>query len=254
MRASRLRCRNPGNAGLDPDPAVATVTITDNDAPEAAAEFVTTWRTTEANERITIPTITSNGEVYDYAVNWGDGSIDAGWTGDATHTYANEDEDGYEVRISGKFPRIYFNSSGDKDKILSIDQWGTIAWTSMESAFSGARNLTYAASDAPDLSGVRSMGRMFFRAEAFNGNLSNWNVSSVTYMAHMFHQASVFNGDITNWTVSNVTNMGAMFAETNFNGDISNWSVSSVTKHVRHVRWCRRLQPGHRRLDCLQRH
>ena len=81
------------------------------------------------NESITIPT---TGSGYDYAVNWGDGNIDTGLTGDATHTYATPGD--HEVRISGNLPRIYFNGLGHKLKIVSIDQWGHIAWTSMENA------------------------------------------------------------------------------------------------------------------------
>ena len=220
---------NPGNAGLDPDPAVATVTITDNDAPEAAAEFVTTWRTTEANERITIPTITSNGEVYDYAVNWGDGSIDAGWTGDATHTYATADD--HEVRISGDFPRIYFDDSNLPGKIVSIEQWGDIAWTSMERAFFGATNLAkYTATDAPNLSGVTNMSQMFHAAVKFDGNIGGWDVSNVTDMAFMFFNAKTFNQDIGGWNVSSVTNMNSMFDfASDFDQNIGDWNVSSVT-------------------------
>ena len=52
------------------------------------------------------------------------------------------------------FPRIYFNNGGDKDKLLTIEQWGTGHWTSMSSAFYGCSNLAGQASDAPDLSGV----------------------------------------------------------------------------------------------------
>jgi hypothetical protein len=38
----------------------------------------------------------------------------------------------YQVAIRGNFPRIYFNDTGDKEKIISIDQWGDVNWTSME--------------------------------------------------------------------------------------------------------------------------
>ena len=39
-----------------------------------------------------------------------------------------------------------------------------------------------------------------FEESKFNGDISNWDVSSVKYMYHMFEK-SKFNGDISNWNV-----------------------------------------------------
>jgi len=44
----------------------------------------------------------------------------------------------------------------------------------------------------------------------------------------MFH-SSTFNGDISNWDVSSVTNMRDMFYNSTFNGDISNWDINQVS-------------------------
>ncbi len=99
----------------------------------AQNEFITTWETTSASESITIPTLGS--ETYSYDVDWGDGSTSTGETANATHQYATAGT--YTVKISGTFPRIYFNNSGDKLKIKTIEQWGTVAWTSMEKVFLG---------------------------------------------------------------------------------------------------------------------
>jgi|GEM_PF-4495325 len=81
--------------------------------------FLTTWTTTSPNESITIPT-TGGGYLYDVA--WGDGTTSVNRTGNATHTYSTPGD--YQISITGSFPRIYFNNSGDKNKIKSIDQWG----------------------------------------------------------------------------------------------------------------------------------
>ena len=59
------------------------------------------------------------------------------------------------------------------------------------------------------------MRRMFFAADVFNQDLSNWNVSGVINMESMFYSADVFNQDLSNWNVSNVTNMDDMFASAN---------------------------------------
>ena len=191
--------------------------------------FVTTWKTdnpgTSASNQITIPT---NGCCFNYTVNWGDGQINTGVTGPITHTYASVGT--YTVSISGAFPTIYFNNAGDRQKIVSIEQWGDIAWTDMSNSFYGCSNLTYNATDAPDLTSVTSLFRTFELASSFNGDLSNWDVSTITTMYYLFQNATSFNGNITNWDVSNVQTMIALFAgAASFNQDISGWDVSGAT-------------------------
>ena len=193
-----------------------------------SAQFVTTWQTTTANESITIPTFT--GETYNYTVDWGDGTTATGETGDATHSYTTAGN--HTVSITGVFPRIYFNNTGDKDKIISIDQWGDQEWTSMNSAFKGCSELIGQASDIPNLSIVKDLSSMFFKATIFNQNIDNWDVSAVENMRFMFYEASAYNNDNQplNWgaKTSKVENMAGMFKLTPFNQDISDWDVSAV--------------------------
>jgi len=222
-------------------------------------EFITTWKTdnpgTSNSTSITIPTFT--GETYIYDVDWdNDGVFDEfGLTGDVTHDFGVSGI--YTIRIQGTFPRIYFNNTGDRIKIISIDQWGTGVWSSMEGAFRGAFNLVGNAMDTPELSVVTNMSQMFQGASSFNQDISNWNTTNVTNMGYMFLQnfgfnnggqplnwntssvtlmfkmfegASSFNQDISNWDTSNATNIGHMFqGASSFNQDISNWNTSSVT-------------------------
>ena len=62
----------------------------------------------------------------------------------------------------------------------------------------------------------------------FNGNLKNWNVSSVTTMTRMFYHCSRFNQDISRWDVRNVKVMTQMFQNAkNFKYEISSWNVPS---------------------------
>ncbi|WP_422106258.1 BspA family leucine-rich repeat surface protein [Winogradskyella sp.] len=200
-------------------------TITDGDT-SCSIPFTTLWQTTTDNESITIPTF--SGDIYNYRVDWGDGTIDSGLTGNAMHTYTTADT--YTVRISGTFPRIYFNNTGDSDNIIDILQWGANPWTSMERAFMGCTNLHISATDAPDLSGVTDLSYMFEGASAMNGAIGHWNVSAVTNMESMFSNAIAFNQDIGNWNVSTVTDMNNMFSgASRFNQDIGNWDVSAVT-------------------------
>lgn len=219
----------------------------------AFAQFITTWETTTVNESITIPTFP--GETYNYIVDWGDGSHPTIETANATHIYTVAGV--HTVSITGTFPRIYFNNSADRNKILTIEQWGDNKWSSMNSAFSGCSrlNITNPNIDIPnlsnafsciktfsgaltfngdiskwDVSNIINMVQMFKFARSFNRDISKWNVAKVTSMFEMFEEASVFNQNIGSWDVGKVRNMGGMFDNAKaFNQDIGNWDVGEVT-------------------------
>ena len=181
---------------------------------------------TSASDQFTIPT---TGVGYNYDVDWGDGTTSIGVTGSTTHTFPSAGN--YTVKISGAFPRIFFNNGGDKLKLLEVQNWGNIAWSSFNAAFWGCSNMDVTATDVPDLSSVADMFRMFQNASSLVGNASfeNWDVSSVTNMGTMF-SGTTFNQDISSWNVSNVTTMQNMFfGATSFNQNIGSWDVSSVT-------------------------
>ena len=209
--------------------SVYPITVTDttpivNTYP--ATDFVTTWRTDAANESVTIQVQSSL--TYDYTVIWGDGTNSTDVTGDATHPYATAGD--HQVRVYGTYPQIYLNDHADASKLISIDQWGSNQWASMNSAFRGASNMEYNATDTPDLSGVTSMQSMFRDATSFNGDLSSWNVSGVTDMSYMFASASAFNQPLNDWNVAAVTDMSDMFTSaTDFNQPLNDWNVSAVT-------------------------
>ncbi|WP_299607448.1 BspA family leucine-rich repeat surface protein [uncultured Aquimarina sp.] len=194
----------------------------------AQSEFITTWQTTTANESITIPT---TGSGYNYTVDWGDGTIENGLTGNATHEYAIADT--YTVEITGDFPRIYFANSGDKDKIRTIEQWGTIRWTSMGNAFDGCSQLILNADDTPDLSLVNDLSEMFSDASSLvdtKGSIGNWDVSTVNSMTGMFASANNFGQDLGNWDISSVTSMVSMFFRSglsteNYDATLIGWAT-----------------------------
>ena len=134
--------------------------------------FTTIWNTTNtttgssANNEITIPTHPAF-TTYNYTVDWGDGVVDTGVTGDITHAYASPGS--YTVMISDTFPAIYFNEAGDRLKIIEILDWGTIQWLTMENAFFGCENLNFDAIGTPDLSQVTTLKNMFRDCNSFNG-------------------------------------------------------------------------------------
>ncbi|MCL6296758.1 hypothetical protein M3P09_17285, partial [Gaetbulibacter sp. 2012CJ34-3] len=76
--------------------------------------------------------IPTTGTGYSYDVDWSyDGATfnpeATNVSGNATSTTLTAGT--YTVAIRGAFPRIYFNNTGDKDKIQSVEQWGINPWT-----------------------------------------------------------------------------------------------------------------------------
>ncbi len=193
-------------------------------------DFVSTWTTTGSSETVALPLY--NGGTYNFTVDWGDGSgidtITAYNDSDLPHTYATAGT--YTVTMVGTITGFRFNNGGDKTKITTIENWGTLNVGSYHSAFKGCSNLTSNATDSLDLTGTTDLLSMFEGATNFNGDLSGWDTSNVTRMAQMFYNATAFNGDITTWDTSSITSMAHMFWQaTAFNQDIGSWDTSSVT-------------------------
>lgn len=170
----------------------------------------------------------------------------------------------YRVRVSngnGVFQQIKFaihqplSSSADvllpqlqikgsADKLLTIEQWGNIQWTSMNAAFANCQRVGMTASDSPNLSNVTDASLMFYRANAFAGNdfMQNWNTATIQNFSFMFAlqhiPGQIYSPDLNNfnppnlnnWDVSAATNISYMFAGRGlFNQNISSWDVSNVT-------------------------
>ncbi len=132
---------------------------------------------------------------------------------------------------SVNFNRININNGIDKNRLLDVEQWGTVAWSSMQNAFWGSINLNITSTDLPDLSGVNNMYKMFCDCMVLNGptNIGLWNTSAVTNMSLVFENAIAFNQPIGSWNTSAVTNMNEeFFNATAFNQPIDSWNTSAV--------------------------
>ncbi len=203
--------------------------------------FITVWKTdnhsrmTEKNQFI----FPAFGE-YDY---YWESVIDSNINGEGTATDALlltfPDPGTYRLTVyptgSTPFHRIAFldgENFYDPYKIIRIEQWGDIQWSSFYYALFRCRYITITATDIPDLSRVTNMALAFASNDSLAEipNLNQWDMSNVTNMHYMFKSAGEFNSDISNWDVSNVTDMSGMFIHAkNFNQDICRWDVSNVT-------------------------
>ena len=215
-------CDVKSQEGQDADALGGSEAAHTQQAPDQRP-FVTTWKTDAANQAVAIPLVGSG-----MTIHWGDGTSSTDVSGTATHVYTNPGT--HAVSVYGGLESISLRAHPDAFKLVSIDQWGDISWTTMRSAFQDAANMAYAATDIPDLSRVTDMSGMFRGAASFNGDISSWDTSSVIDMTYMFLGATSFNQPLDTWDTSSVRVMGYMFQNaTSFNGDISAWDVSSVT-------------------------
>ena len=221
--------------------------------------FISRWRTTSANESITLPLPRSrsiNGVTaeYNFRVDWGDGASEVITNAfGADHTYAQAGT--YTVTITGRVDSWDFTNGG-ADKIIEVVDLGDVGWRSLEGAFQGCSNLTSVSggvlssvistedmfrvssssslstlnAQGWDVSNVTNMRYMFRGSSIANLYGGTWDVSSVTNMAYMFENASNVNPDVRDWDVSSVTDMSYMFDRASVvNPDVTNWDVSSVT-------------------------
>ncbi|UCG50175.1 MAG: BspA family leucine-rich repeat surface protein [Phycisphaerales bacterium] len=194
-----------------------------------SAAFVTTWNTNHgAGATVTLALA---GDV-DATVDWGDGKIDDVTIAAPKHTYA---KDGiYTVSVTGNVTAYNSHYNGgaqsERAKLVSVDSWGHVGFTSMDSAFHYCVNLVSVPNTTDGLEGVANMHMMFLGASKFNCDISAWDTSSVRDMSSMFWHATLFNQPIGSWDTSSVTTIAGMFdGASSFDQPIGNWNTSEVT-------------------------
>ena len=223
----------------------------------SADTFTSTWDTTKtstgSSNSTTVKLPLVDGGDYNFSVSWGDGpavQVTSATDPDATHVYTTRGTK--NVSITGRIDGWRFNGSGDRLKLTDISTWGPLTLGNSGGYFKGAANFNASATDIPDLDSTTNFSEAFSGASAFNGDISNWTVTSATNMSGIFKDASAFNRDLSNWNVSNVTNMSEAFAGSGFTNDLTNWTPVAANQHVVDV--CQVvLQPEHLRLEHGQR-
>jgi hypothetical protein len=137
----------------------ATTTIV---LPHEEDAFILTFDTSLGDGAASIALPTVSGQAYAAYVDWGDGTDDyitAYNDAVVTHTYATGGV--YQVIINNKFGGWSFNNTGDKAKLISIDQWGDVGFEYLVGGFYGCSNLTTLATDGIKSSVVTSIYRLF---------------------------------------------------------------------------------------------
>jgi len=171
--------------------------------------IIDTTKNGSANDTFILPT--DGASVYDYYVDWGDNQTDHVVVNTSqTHVYTIAGV--YRIKISGTFPHIYFNNTGDKLKLISIDNWGKVAWNSFEGAFYGCGNLTSVDLTNLDSSNSSSIAYMFSNSGLTSFAVNNWNVSNAVSANQLFSNCtSLTSVNINNMNISNADDLSFMF-------------------------------------------
>lgn len=201
---------------------------------QTSSPFVMTIDTSlgNANSTFIMPDIIP--ETYPYIIDYGDDtvvSIISDIDPNLTHTYSIGGE--YQIKIYGDLQRLFFAFENDKDKLKTVQKFGSSKWISTEDMFEGCSNFTGGWSDTPDLSECNSMFRMFRACANFNQNISDWDVSNVLIITELLYNCSSYNQETT-LDISNATETSSMFFGTSsLNENVTLLNSNSVTSASR---------------------
>lgn len=103
--------------------------------PPVTDPFITTWNMTSGEF-----TLLTQAGTYFAKIDWGDGTSSTHTTGNPTHTYASAGQ--YQIKITGQYNGLRINyDATQKDKLIAVNAWGNVGFTSFERAFYGCSKL-----------------------------------------------------------------------------------------------------------------
>lgn len=135
-----------------------------------------------------------SGMGYDCVVNWGDGTSTAvvGQGKATSHTYTTPGI--YQIYVQGQMPRISHNHPTyfEKNKIISLDNWGNSVFDTCKEMFSTAINMEANYTDIPNTSNVSDFSNMFYHCFKFNGKIE-FDMNNAVNTDQMFYYNYIFN-------------------------------------------------------------
>lgn len=190
-------------------------------------------------------------------VDWGDG----------THSYFNtqaeataytktyQNAGSYLVKIYGRMPYFRFNNTGDRLKLVAVEQWGRNPWRTMNGLLYGCANMTITATDVPNMLWVTDMSNAFRGCTLNNYSINGWNTSrvenmtstwqdnvnfnaslneidvrKVKFFSSTFRGCTIYNQPMNLWQTQSAQTMNLMFHTCSaFNQNVGNFSMGLVT-------------------------
>ena len=205
------------------------ITVDTTKAGSANDTFI--WRTAVAG-------------TYDYYVDWGDGGAEEHIVavGNQTHVYASSGT--YQIRMRGTMHGFIYDSLGDCDKIISLDNWGDIQFITINEGFKGCRYLVNNAKDAPDLSLCTDCGGLFRNCDSLTNVFNPTFDTSKSYtLSWMFYESSPLPAQSLAWlSIQGVSAAGNLFGiiainvtinvpgtSANYDATLISWASQAVT-------------------------
>lgn len=198
-------------------------------ATDAETRFIFTIETAGA-DTFTLPLRTGN--AYNFIVDWGDGGsseITAFDDPDITHSYTGAGT--YTLAIDGTCEAWYFNNAGDALLLRTVENLGTVGWTSLLSAFYGCGNMTSFVCGNNDTSGVGVFYSMFRGCNTMSTlDISCFDTSSATRFDYMFYDCDDLTEiDVSHFDASGVTTTDFMFRLCSSLTTVPNLPITSST-------------------------
>ena len=223
------------------------VNITDNSQKENAGSILYHGRNNSfvikvynaTGFTVTLPLTNTGGYVYNFRVNWGDGSaistITSATDADRIHAYASGGT--YTIVMMGRIDGWNGNGTGMKEYLIEVVSWGNNTFKTISMQLCAKLVSTHGKLKTS----TTSFAGLFQYCSVLESvDCDDWDVSTVTRMEGTFSKCYKLTtagvAGVSNWNVSNVTLFGGtvggdwgMFANctTLTSLDLSNWTFSS---------------------------
>lgn len=163
--------------------------------------LVRTYEGDAGGKTFTLPLV--SGQTYDFEYEF-----------DGVRGYHNTDTDltvtatvagTYVLKILGGsvFASFRFANGGDKLKLIEVQNWGDMQWTTLQQSFDGCTNLEHTATDTPDWSQATSFLKAFRYATFTNWPLADTS-SAINFQEAFFQCPNLVEMPLLD--TSNVTN------------------------------------------------
>jgi surface protein len=196
------------------------------------------------NNTLQLPISTNDATINKLFINWGDNTTNTTFV---SHTYTSKSI--FTVKIYGtNIHNLNNNGNANAQYLISCTYFGNVGLTNLSNAFKGCSSLTSVPTTLPSTLTNTSLESMFQGATIFNGkinitntfvgdafdqDISTWNVTNIVNMTNMFQGATIFNKNISSWNVIALQRANNMLSNTSFsmiNYDLllSSWSTKNV--------------------------